>query len=341
MTAQHLLPVLRADQLQAIEPEQRWLIEELWSFGAVGIIGGEPKCCKSFLALGMAVALASGQPCLGRFAVPRPGRVLLYAAEDAPHIVRERLDGICAWHGVDLETLDLWVITAPSLRLDHDQDCQQLAATVERLQPALLVLDPFVRLHRVDENQSAAIAPLLASLRTLQRQFGCAIAVVHHARKGAHKGRAGQGLRGSSEFHAWGDSNLYLHRRADSLAMRIEHRACPSPDEALPLRLDTQDDAVALVASTPHHEPPAPPDQPTASPRDRIIEVLQAASEPVRQRQLRQRCRIRGQTLTATLRQLVDAGEVHRDDRGWFLPTEPSTPHTQLPLLPLPEPATP
>ena len=63
--------------------EQRWLVTSLWSEEAVGIIGGEPKCCKSFLALDLAVAVAAGTPCLRRFAVPRPGRVLLYAAEDA------------------------------------------------------------------------------------------------------------------------------------------------------------------------------------------------------------------------------------------------------------------
>ena len=36
--------------------------------------------------------------------------------------------------------------------------------------------------------------------------------VVHHARKGAGNARAGQALRGSSEFHAWGDFNLYTLR---------------------------------------------------------------------------------------------------------------------------------
>jgi hypothetical protein len=34
------------------------------------------------------------------------------------------------------------------------------------------------------------------------------VLVVHHARKSAGRMRAGQALRGSSEFHAWGDSNL-------------------------------------------------------------------------------------------------------------------------------------
>jgi hypothetical protein len=32
----------------------------LWSHDAVGIVGGEPKCCKSFLALDLAVAVAAG-----------------------------------------------------------------------------------------------------------------------------------------------------------------------------------------------------------------------------------------------------------------------------------------
>jgi hypothetical protein len=44
----------------------------------------------------------------------------------------------------------------------------------------------------------------IAFLRELQRRHGLAIVVVHHARKGAGNVRAGQSLRGSSEFHAWG-----------------------------------------------------------------------------------------------------------------------------------------
>src|ERR1700674_5213196 len=118
------LPVQPAWRL-ADCPEQRlWLIDGLWSEEAVGIIGGEPKCCKSFLALDLAVAVAvaAGIPCLRRFTVTRPGRVLLYPAEDALHVVRRRLDGICAAAGISLAQLDVQVITAPSLRLDLEVD---------------------------------------------------------------------------------------------------------------------------------------------------------------------------------------------------------------------------
>jgi len=101
------LPVLLAHRLEVTPPERRWLVEGLWSTEAVGIIGGEPKCCKSFLALQLATAVASGRPCLGRFAVKQPGRVLLYAAEDALHVVRDRLEGLCDRQGLSLATLDL------------------------------------------------------------------------------------------------------------------------------------------------------------------------------------------------------------------------------------------
>ncbi|MBV9415190.1 MAG: AAA family ATPase, partial [Solirubrobacterales bacterium] len=223
-----LLPVAPAYRLAERAEEQRWLVTSLWSEQAVGIIGGEPKCCKSFLALDLAVSVAAGTPCLRRFAVPRPGRVLLYAAEDALHIVRQRLDGICSAAGLALADLDVQVITAPTMRLDLEIDRKALDATITRLAPRLLVLDPFVRLHRIDENASGEVAPLLAYLRELQRRHDVAIIVVHHAKKGAGRIRGGQALRGSSEFHAWGDSNLYLRRLENELTLTVEHRAAPS-----------------------------------------------------------------------------------------------------------------
>jgi AAA domain len=90
-----------------------------------------------------------------------PG-VLLFAAEDALHIVRRRLEGISAPANVALASLDIQVITAPTVRLDLNADRRNLAETVASLQPRLLVLDPFVRLHRIDENASGEVAPLLA-----------------------------------------------------------------------------------------------------------------------------------------------------------------------------------
>ena len=242
-----MLPVEPAWRLPSAKAEDRWLVSGLWGEQAVGIVGGEPKCCKSFLALDIAVSVAAGVPCLRRFAVPRSGRVLLFAAEDALHIVRRRLDGICDAVGAALADLDIQVITSPTVRLDLDTDRKRLAETVARLSPRLLILDPFVRLHRIDENASGEVAPLLAYLRELQRRHGTAVLVVHHARKGAGNSRAGQALRGSSEFHAWGDSNLYMRRDGDNLTLTVEHRAAP-PLGPLAVALKQRGSALALEA---------------------------------------------------------------------------------------------
>ncbi len=311
-----LLPVQAAHALPQVAEDERWLIDDLWGDQAVGIVGGEPKCCKSFLALDMAVAVAAGVPCLRRFPVGRPGRVLLFAAEDALPIVRARLEGIGRAAGVGLVDLDVQVITAPSLRLDLAADRERLTSTIATLRPALLILDPFVRLHRIDENASAEVAPLLAYLRDLQRRYQLAVVVVHHARKGAARGREGQALRGSSEFHAWGDSNLYLRRHHEQLILSIEHRAAPSRS-GLPLRLRTNADALALEVLDRPLPAAAPP--PPASGADRVEQALAEAAAPVSLAVLRRACRMRMATLCAILATLTAAGRIRKTPAGYHL----------------------
>ena len=308
------LPFAPAWQLSARPDESRWLITGLWAEQAVGIVGGEPKCCKSFLALELAVAVASGAPCLRHFAVPQPGRVLLYAAEDALHVVRDRLEGICAAADCRLTALDVQVITAPTLRLDLPADRAALARTVAELQPRLLILDPFVRLHRIDENASGEVAPLLAYLRELQRRHALAVLVVHHARKAAAGMRAGQALRGSSEFHAWGDSNLYLRRAADTLSLTIEHRAAPSPPSIL-LELKAHGDALALQLAPPPRPAPSAP----SSVDERITAALQDAAQALTIKELRSLCRVRNATLYERLAALTSNGQLVRTPEGYRL----------------------
>ncbi len=311
------LPVRLAHQLEIRPEEQRWLIEGLWSAEAVGIVGGEPKCCKSFLALDMAVAVASGTPCLGRFPTVRRGRVLLFAAEDSLAVVRQRLVGIAAATNTTLDALDIHVIIAPVVRLDIELDRTRLEDTVRALRPALLVLDPFVRLHRVDENASAEVAPLLDFLRGLQRRYQVAVVLVHHARKGASHIRAGQALRGSSELHAWGDSNLYLRRNVDDeLSLTIEHRAAASVD-GLSLSLHADGDALSLRvvdAAVPAAVGPT-----SASPLERVAKILADATTPLTQREIRDLAKIRAASVGDALTALVTDGRILRTDGRYEL----------------------
>jgi hypothetical protein len=319
MKAVSRFPLRRAAELDTDPQPQRWLIESLWTDQAVGIVGGEPKCCKSFLALDLAVSVASGAPCLRRFPTRQCGPVLLFAAEDPLHVVRRRLEAIALAAQVDFDKLDIHVITAPTLRLDIEQDRKRLRATVENLRPRLLVLDPFVRLHRADENVVADVAPLLGYLRQLQRSFHTAVLLVHHARKGAGGARAGQALRGSSEMHAWGDSLLYLRRgRRDALHLSVEHRAAASL-EGLSVELKAQADALALQLVEDHSDP-CPTDSPPApSAIERVEAVLTRAAAPLSIRQVRQACRMRMTRVGQALETLAAQGRVVKNSDGFHL----------------------
>lgn len=305
------LDTQRPCELASLPAEHHWLIEGLWGHQAVGIVGGEPKCCKSFLALDMALAVASGAPCLRRYPVTHCGPVVLFAAEDALHAVRQRLEGIALAAGVSFSALDIHVITAPTLRIDLEDDRRRLTDTVSTLRPRLLVLDPFVRLHRVDENAAADVAPLLAYLRGLQRHFETAVLLVHHARKSSHA-RAGQALRGSSELHAWGDSNLYLRRDRDQLRLTIEHRAALSVP-AFAVELHTERDAVALRIV----KGQSPPQSEASPPAERVLKALASASQPLTRRALRDACRMRAAAVGDALTALLDQGQIVADVNGF------------------------
>jgi hypothetical protein len=309
------LPVQRASQLASTGPQTQWLIEELWSEQAVGILGGEPKCCKSFLALDVAVSVASGAACLRQFPVRRSGPVLLFPAEDSLAVVRQRLEGIASAAQVPFASLPVQVITAPSLRLDTPADRLRLSETIQQLRPILLILDPLIRLHRVDENDATQIAALLSYLRELQRQFQLAVMLVHHARKDSHSSRPGQALRGSSELHGWGDSNLYLRRKGPQLTLSTEHRAAPGKDH-IPLQLTQSGSALALALLGPPAlaEPATPP-----TPIERVRQTLAQLQQPAPLQQLRKLCGMRTAVLCSALAELSSNGEVVREPRGYQL----------------------
>jgi hypothetical protein len=143
------------------------------------------------------------------------------------------------------------------------------------------------------------------------------VAVVHHARKGAGAIRAGQALRGSSEFHAWGDSNLYLRRDGNErIALTVEHRAAAAIP-GITLELIQRDDAVALQPVQVDLQPKPSVEQ--ASVEQRITEVLADGSQPLPFAELRASCRVRATTLYERLAAMTAAGIIIKSADGYCL----------------------
>jgi hypothetical protein len=186
---------------------------------------------------------------------------------------------------------------------------ERLRATLMRRPYRLLILDPYVRLQAADENHVTEVAAILATLREISRTFSLALLLVHHARKSPGES-SGLALRGSSDFHAWGDSNLYLRRRGPDLLLTIEHRAAAAPP---PLALSLAENPLRLEIRDPTEPPRSTPLH------ERLLAALQQG--PCRLEQLRATVGARKQAVTSALRTLESTGQVIRRPDGWHLPT--------------------
>ena len=301
-----------AKDLERQAAGQEWLIDSLWAKSAVGLIGGQPKCCKSWLGLDMAISVASATPCMGKFQVKSPGPALVFLAEDDCSAVRNRIEAICSHRGLDINLLELYAITEQVIRLDRAEDQQRLEATLTALRPKLLVLDPLVRLHCGDENSAADISLLLGFLRRLQRRYTTAIVLVHHAGK-KHRAQSGQTLRGSSDLHAFGDSNAYLARKDDRIVFTLEHRSA-RPLDPFDVQLISNDDG-----SAPHLEVVAANhlSAPQSLLPNRLISLLMNTEKPLTRTCLREQLKVNNQKLGDTLTDLENKGVIIRSTRGW------------------------
>jgi hypothetical protein len=260
----------------------------------------------------MALSVASATPCLGRFPVVEPGAALVYLAEDHLAAVRSRLDSLCRHRGLTLSQLDLFVITASALRLDLEQDQMRLDATLAQLRPRLLLLDPLVRLHQLDENSAADVARLLGFLRRLQRRHHTAVVLVHHAGKKQRR-CAGQNLRGSSDLHAFGDSNIYLDRRRQGLTLTIEHRSAAAPE---PQRIEL---VCPPGGADPHLQVSSSSPGSVCQPlTESACSLLQSSQKPLTRSALRDLLRVNNQRLGEALDQLLRQGRILHTPRGWL-----------------------
>jgi hypothetical protein len=314
---------LPAAELAAATAPLAWLADGLFLQGGAGILGGAPKSGKSFFALDLCVAVASGTPCAGRFAIGGQGRVTLLCAEDPHAVIVQRLGALARSRGLALPELPLDVIVEPAVRLP--EGLPRLRATLDKTRPRLLLLDPLIRLHRADENSAAEMSVILDGLRSLARESTTAILLVHHTRKAATGANAGAALRGSSDLHAFGDTNLYFRKLGHdgAVELRIEHRAtaCPQP---IQLRLVVEEEPLSTARFVPLDKNTIVPD-PLAA---RLLVVLGKADAPMASRALRAALGVRNELIGDALRVLLAQRRIRRDGRdGWSLASSDSASH--------------
>lgn len=169
------------------------LLGELLYRDTLAQMYGAAGSFKSFVAVGMACAIAAGRS-WGQHRIERPGHVLYVAAEGGAGI-GVRLAAWCKYYGLDPSDIRprFHVMTEP-VQLGVDTHVEHLLSRAQQVTPDLIVLDTRARVTvGMEENSATEQGIAVENLERIRRATGACALVVHHT------GRAG-GERGSS---AW------------------------------------------------------------------------------------------------------------------------------------------
>jgi DNA-binding HxlR family transcriptional regulator len=164
-------------ELMATEfPDPPWAVPDILPVG-LSILAGRPKIGKSWLALQMAHAVATGGMVLDRKAAA--GRVLFVALEDSPRRLKDRLIRQRAPSTADLRFELHW-------RHFPNGGLGDLYRAIEREGYTFVVIDTLPRaLGRADQQDIGDMTGLVGDLQDYAQQHDVAILCIDHHRKPA------------------------------------------------------------------------------------------------------------------------------------------------------------
>jgi AAA domain len=206
-----------------------WLVEQLIVESALVAVVGKWKTTKSYGMLDLCIAVATGRPVFGRYAIPTPGRVFFVNEESGEHALWRRLDALCRGRAIVADELrGRWLLSANhGVKLDDPAWQDRILTDGLRYKPRLVVFDPLARMKAPGRNESAQneIAYAIEFMRRLRNETGAAVAFVHHL------GHQGEYMRGSSDLETAWESRLAWKREDGSSEVTVtaEHREAEPP----------------------------------------------------------------------------------------------------------------
>ena len=197
------------------EPEtaERWVVDGIIPSGGLTLVSAAPKVGKSTAMRCLALAVARGDPWLGRTTMP--GSVLYLCLEDKRSEVRRHYAEMGAQGSEPIEFI--FDRTPPRDAMD------KLERHVHELAPRLVVIDSLFRLlHVRDASNYAAVIHAFDPLIDIARGSDAAMVFTHHQRKGG--GTDGEEILGSQAIFGSIDNAVLLSRRGTQRTIRTQVR---------------------------------------------------------------------------------------------------------------------
>lgn len=233
---------LSIDELEKLPPP-RWLIPGVLTEGSLAAIYGAPESGKSFLAVDMSMAIASGIDWHGR-GVER-GAVLYIAAEGAPGLGKRvrawKQDRHAQEHAFDFRLM------RDEINFAAEKEGTVRAfvkAVTDELGPLkLVVIDTLNQTAAgADENSAKDMSRYIASMKWLRDATGAAVVVVHHSGKDVSKG-----MRGSTALLGAMDTTVEVERDKDKHSIKVAVQKQKDAEREGPMRFNLEKVADSLV----------------------------------------------------------------------------------------------
>ena len=223
-----------------LPPPRGWLLGNSFCRKFLSSLFGAGGEGKSALRYAQALAAAAGKPITGEHIFQRC-RVLIISLEDDADELRRRMLAARLHHNITLDDVDGWLyLAAPggkagklmtrdqrSRKLEEGELRANLKAAIVKYKIDLVMVDPFVKSHGVEENDNNGMDAVAQVLTDLATKYDIAVDAPHHISKGQPE--PGDAMRG---------------RGASSVpnAMRLVYTlTAMSPEEAATFNIPEED----------------------------------------------------------------------------------------------------
>ena len=188
--------LLDAAAVEAL-PDLKWLVAGVLPAPALAVLFGEPGCGKTFTALSIALAVASGSPWLDRETMRAP---VLYIAAEGVLGLKLRLRAYREKHNLPPPSAaDIRFIPA-AVEIMKPEAVKALLGRLDAAGfcPGLIIVDTLARVALgADENSASDMGRVVDGFDELKRQTGATVLVIHHSRKDGGAERGSSALKGA------------------------------------------------------------------------------------------------------------------------------------------------
>lgn len=215
------------------------LVEPFFPTGGLALFHGKRGLGKTMMGMGLARAVATGEPFLNTFPT-RQGVVVYMQLDMTDNVFQERLRQADDFYRLE----DLYILTGVA-SIAKAKQSDYWVQDVVALQPELIIIDTLRKAHSWDENSSDTPARFYAKLREL---FGwTSVMLIHHDRKTSETSgmNPAEGFRGSGAWIDDVDVGMQLTQKGGKMELSFSKvRVCEEID---PFRVEIDSDLMCLT----------------------------------------------------------------------------------------------